>query len=150
MKQVVFILLLSCLLATAGWSQEQQPVVGPDFSGIEILDLETAQRIALQGNPGIAAARARLEQARARVSQAVAAWWPSLDVTGNAARTRRSDIEYDLANHVPAVPGQSTDRTYDSSAAGLRATWVIFDGFYRSFRQKQAKFGGRPRKDWDE
>jgi len=141
MKQVVFILLLGCLLATAAWSQEQQPLVGPDFSGIEILDLETAQRIALQGNPGIVAAQARLEQARARVSQAVAAWWPSLDATGNAARTRRSDLEYDLASHFPAVPGQSTDRTYDSSAAGLRATWVIFDGFYRSFRQKQAKFG---------
>jgi outer membrane protein TolC len=141
MKQVVFILLISCLLASAAWSREEQPAAGPDFSGIEVLNLETAQRIALQGNPGIAAAQARLEQARARVSQAVAAWWPSLDVTGNAARTRRSDLEYERINFMPLGPGQSTDRTYDSSAAGLRATWVIFDGFYRSFRQKQAEFG---------
>lgn len=141
MKQVLFILLLSCLLTTAARGREEQPSAGPDFSGIEVLDLATAQRLALQGNPGIAAAQARLEQARARVRQAVATWWPTLDVTGNAARTRRSDIEFDIANHFPAIPGQSTDRTYDSSAAGLQATWVIFDGFYRSFNQKQAEFG---------
>ncbi len=141
MKQVLFILLISCLLTTVAWSQEEQEPVGPDFSGIEVLDLETAQRIALKGNPGIVAAQARLEQARARVKQAVAAWWPSLDVTATAARTRRSDSGYELANQYSAFPGQSTDRTYDSSAAGLQATWVLFDGFFRSFRQEQMEFG---------
>ncbi|MBW2328293.1 MAG: TolC family protein [Deltaproteobacteria bacterium] len=137
MKQVLFILLISCLLTTVAWSQEEQEPVGPDFSGIEVLDLETAQRIALKGNPGIVAAQARLEQARARVKQAVAAWWPILDVTGTAARTRRSDNVYEFAN----LPGQSADRTYNSSAAGLQATWVLFDGFFRSFKQEQMEFG---------
>ena len=141
MKQVLFILLISCLLTTVAWSQEEQEPVGPDFYGIEVLDLETAQRIALKGNPGIVAAQARLEQARARVKQAVAAWWPSLDVTATAARTRRSDSGYELANQFSAIPGQSTDRTYDSSAAGLQATWVLFDGFFRSFKQEQMEFG---------
>ena len=141
MKRVLFALLISCLLTTAAWSQESREPAGPDFSGIEVLDLETAQRIALKGNPGIVAAQARLEQARARVKQAVAAWWPSLDATGTAARTRRSDIEFAVANRFPAVSGQSTDRTYDSSAAGLQATWVLFDGFYRSFKQEQTEFG---------
>jgi len=141
MKQVLCALLISCLLTTAAWSREEQEPAGPDFSGIEVLDLETAQRIALKGNPGIVAAQARLEQARARVKQAVAAWWPSLDVTGTAARTRRSDVEFELANHLPSVSGQSTDRTFDSSAAGLQATWVLFDGFYRSFKQEQTEFG---------
>jgi len=137
MKQVLFILLISCLLTTVAWSQEEQEPVGPNFSGIEVLDIETAQRIALKGNPGIVAAGARLEQARARVKQAVAAWWPSLDVTATAARTRRSGSAYELAN----LPGQSTDRTYNSSAAGLQATWVLFDGFFRSFKQEQTEFG---------
>ena len=141
MKRVLFALLISCLLTTAAWSQEGREPAGPDFSGIEVLDLETAQRIALKGNPGIVAAQARLEQARARVKQAVAAWWPSMDATGTAARTRRSDIEFDLVNLFPPVSGQSTDRTYDSSAAGLQATWVLFDGFYRSFKQEQTEFG---------
>lgn len=141
MKQVLFILLISCLLTTVAWSGEEQETAGPDFSGIEVLDLETAQRIALKGNPGIVAAQARLEQARARVKQAVAAWWPSLDVTATAARTRQSDSAYELANQYPAFPGQSTDRTYDSSAAGLQATWVLFDGFFRSFKQEQTEFG---------
>jgi outer membrane protein TolC len=137
MKQVLFILLISCLLTTVAWSGEEQEPAGPDFSGIEVLDMETAQRIALKGNPGIVAAGARLEQASARVKQAVAAWWPSLDVTATAARTRRTDSAYELAN----LPGQSTDRTYNSSAAGLQATWVLFDGFFRSFKQEQTEFG---------
>ena len=141
MKQVLFILLISCLLSTAAWSREEQKPVGPDFTGIEVLDLEAAQRIALQGNPGMLAAQARLEQARARVKQAVAAWWPSLDVTATAARTRRSNVEFDIANHFPSIPGQSTDRTFNSSSTGLQATWVLFDGFYRSFKQEQTEFG---------
>ena len=141
MKQVIFALLICCLLATNTWSQEEPESVGPDFSGIKVLDLEKAQRIALQGNPGIVAAQARLEQARARVQQAMAAWWPSLDVTGTAARTRRSDIEFEQVNLFPSISGQSTDRTYDSSTAGLQATWVLFDGFFRSFKQEQTEFG---------
>ncbi len=141
MKQVLGILILCALLVTAAWADGDGTATGPDFSGIKVLDLETAQRLALQGNPGMNAALARLEQARARVSQAAAAWWPSLDITGTAARTRRSDLEYELARHFPSIPGQSTDRTYDSSAAGIQATWVLFDGFYRSFKQEQSEFG---------
>jgi len=143
MKRVLLILLLSCLEATLAWSQEGAAPSAPDLAAIKVLDLETAQRIALQGNPGIVAAEARVEQARAQVRQAVAAWWPSLDVTGTAARTRRSDVEFELANFFPSVTGQSTERTFDSSAAGLQATWVLFDGFYRSFKQEQVEFGAK-------
>jgi outer membrane protein TolC len=134
-------LMLGCLLVGTAWAVENEVKAGPDFTGITMLDLETAQRLALQGNPGMDAALARLEQARARLKQAVAAWWPTLDVTGTAARTRRSDIEYEMASLFPALPGQTSDRTYDSSAAGLQATWVLFDGFYRSFRRQQMEFG---------
>jgi len=152
MKQVIFVLLLSCLLTTAAWGrgrgeQEQALAEGPDFSGIEVLDLETAQRLALQGNPGIAAAGARLEQARARVRQAVAAWWPSLDGTANAARTRRSTNEQELQEYYSAMSGQTDDQTYNSSAAGLQASWILFDGFYRAFNQEQMEWGEKSSAD---
>lgn len=146
MKQVVFILLISCVLVSAGWCREEVVTAGPDFSGIELLDLETAQRIALQANPGIAAAFARVEQAQARVKQAVAAWWPSLDVSGQASRTHRSDVAYAAAQFYSSVPGQSGDRDYDSSSASLQATWVLFNGFYRSFQQEQMEYGA---KSWE-
>ena len=141
MRQVMFILLISCVLVSAGWCQEETLPSGPDFSGIEVLDMETAQRISLEGNPGIAAAFARVEQAQARVRQAVAAWWPSLDASGQAARTHRSDVAYEAAQYYSSLPGQSSDRNYSSSSASLQATWVLFNGFYRSFQQEQAEYG---------
>ena len=150
MKQVVFVLLLSCLLTTVAWGrgeQEQALAEGPDFSGIEVLDLATAQRLALQGNPGIVAAEARLEQARDRVRQAEAAWWPTLDITGNASHTRRSDNEQELQDFYSSMSGQTLDQTYDSSAAGLQAGWVLFDGFYRSFQQEKMEWGEKSSAD---
>jgi len=146
MKQVVFVLLLSCVLTTVAWGrgeQEQDPVNGPDFSGIEVLDLKTAQRLALQGNPGIAAAGARLEQARARIRQAVAAWWPSLDATANVSRTRRSNTIQEFAKYYSPAP----DQTYNSSALGVQASWILFDGFYRSFTQEQMEWGEKSSAD---
>jgi outer membrane protein TolC len=128
-------LLLTVLPVSSGWAQPgQQPAV-PDFSRITVLDLDTAQRLALQGNPGIDAAQARLEQARAKVRQAVAAWWPSVDLTGSAARSSYSDVNFASASLMSDV-----DKTYNSSSIGLNATWVLFDGFSRSFKQEQAEF----------
>jgi outer membrane protein TolC len=150
MKQVVLVLLLSCLLTSVAWSrgeQEQDSAQGVDFSGIEVLDLETAQRLALQGNPGIVAAGARLEQARARVRQAIAAWWPTLDVTANVAHTRMSTNEQEWQDVFSSMSRQTFDQTYNSSAAGLQASWLLFDGFYRSYRQEQMEWGEKSSTD---
>ena len=65
------VLLLCCLGAMAHAGEEQGG--GVDLAKIKVLDLRTAQSIALIGNPDMAAAQARIEQARARVSQAAAA-----------------------------------------------------------------------------
>jgi len=141
MRRVFFILLISSLLGTPAWSAEETPISGPDFTGITVLDLQTAQRMSLEENPGIAAARARFEQARARVAQATGAWWPSIDLSGQAMRTRRSDIAYESAQQFDVMSGQSTDRNIESSTASLQGTWVLFDGFFRSFLQDQMEFG---------
>ncbi len=134
-QRILLILLLIFWVPTT-WAQEEQQLAAPDFSDISVMDLTTAQRLALQGNPGIAAAQARLEQARAQVRQAVAAWWPSVDATGSAARSSYSDVNFATASLMSDV-----DKTYNSSSIGLNATWVLFDGFYRSFKQEQTEFG---------
>ncbi len=132
MKQLFTGLLLSCLLVTNGWCLTTEA----DFNGIKTLDLATAQRIALKGNPGLEAAQARMEQARAKLRQAAAAWWPSLDLGGSATHTRYSDTSF-----APASAVSDIDQNYDSSSLSLQATWVLFDGFYRSFKQEQMQYG---------
>jgi len=133
MKHAIFVLIF--LLSAAGVVQAGEPpsTAAPDLSGIHVLDLKTAQRIALQANPSIAAATARVEQARARVRQAMAAWWPSLDVNagGTHIRTSASTLYF----------FQPSGLIYDEYTAGIQASWVLFDGFYRSFKQKAAQFG---------
>ena len=140
MRQVLFTLIVSSFLINSAWCAEKIPASGPDFSGITVLDLQTAQRLALEKNPGIAAARMRFEQARARVAQATGTWWPSIDLSGQGMRTRRSDTVYDSARQLSAMTGSSVDRHVESSMASLQGSWVLFDGFYRSFLQDQMEF----------
>lgn len=113
------ILFLLCILQLA---------LGP-AQAEELLDLPSAQRLALQGNPGISAAQARIAQAQARVKQAAAAWRPSLDAIGMAALSYQADS------------GPFSDATGKNSQFGLEATWLLFDGHARAFRQEQAEQG---------
>ncbi len=138
---VVFLIAFSFLYTGIVIGEELDQPLPPDFSGITELDLETAQELALAGNPSMDAAFTRVEQARARVSQAVAAWWPTLDLTATGSKVRRSDKDFAIAQFFPSISGQSTERTYDQGAAGLQVAWILFDGFYRSFKHEQAKFG---------
>ena len=140
MKQLYAAFFLVYLMATCVEAAEEATLTPPNLSTIQVLDLQTAQKIALKGNPDMAAAMSRVEQARARVKQAVAAWWPSLDVTWNGNRTRLSGDIYEQNQALAQFYGQSIDRTTDNYSAGAQATWVLFDGFYRSFKQQQAEF----------
>ncbi len=111
-----------------------------DLATVRVLDLHTAQAIALAANPNMAASRARVEQARARVEQAAAAWWPSLDLSGGGSRQRLAESGTRLDPAMAALLGGSTDRTLEVYNAGLQATWVLFDGFYRRFKRLQAEY----------
>ena len=55
-----------------------------------LLDLESAQAIALEKNPSFSAARERLNQAAARVSEARSAWWPQLTAQAGVSRIDQS------------------------------------------------------------
>ena len=65
-----------------------------DWNVVQVLDLRTAEQIALAGNPTIAAAEARVLQAEERISQARSTYWPRLDANAGASRVWLSETEY--------------------------------------------------------
>lgn len=98
---------------------------------IRTLDLEQAAKIALINNPTLAAADARVRQARERLQQARARYWPSIDVTLSGAR-----ISY--AENNPNLFGDDPEKRFQTA---LTATWVLFDGFSRKFSNTAALYG---------
>lgn len=56
-----------------------------------VMDLPTAQRIALEGNPSLRATAARIRQADARLAQVKATYWPTIGLGGYATRGYLSD-----------------------------------------------------------
>jgi outer membrane protein TolC len=141
-RKILGLLTVIALMVTGpAWGMENEPPLFPDLSAIEELDLETAQRIALAANPTMSAALARVEQARARVRQAVAAWWPRVDMSASGGRTRLSENSWEMTRALAGISGRDTDRTSEDYAAELQASWVLFDGFYRSFNEQQARYG---------
>ncbi len=141
MKQITFLFVFLFLLTAVSVGAEEKAVVpAPDLTAVKILDLQTSQKIALAGNPDMAAAKSRIEQARERVKQAVAAWWPSLDLRLSGTTTELARNFYANSQSFSFLADQSIDRTSDDFQAGLQATWVLFDGFFRSYKQQQAEF----------
>ena len=138
LRMVGALVLLLC--SVAGGVQGAEKPVQHDLASIKVLDLKTAQALALAGNPNMAAAQARIEQARARVQQAVAAWWPSLDASGSGARTRVSDTNYASNRGLAALLGGTADQTTSIYRSGIEATWLLFDGFFRTFKEQQAQY----------
>ncbi|NQS72356.1 MAG: TolC family protein [Desulfobulbaceae bacterium] len=106
---------------------------------VQVLDLHTAQCIALSASPGISAAQERVAQAQARLRQAVATWWPSLDLSAGGMHQRLSDTSYALNRRIATATGQNLDQSSMHYSTGLQATWLLFDGFYRSFNEKRAQ-----------
>ena len=128
---VLGILLISCV-----------PVNGSGMAQWEIgiLDLQTAQEIALADNPSLMASAERVEQARQRVEQARALYYPSVDVEGSAAWSYLSES---------AAFGQSrqgqleVDRNQERYRLALVGSWVIFDGYARKFTNLAAQHSNR-------
>jgi len=135
MKKLLLLLLIFSLTASPCLSNESVKKTSIDLNDIEVLDLHTAQLLAIQTNPGIRAAEARLAQAKAAVKQAAAAFWPSVDATASLGSKYLSDAEFEILQRSGA-----SDQSYDLSSAGLQATWVLFDGFLRKFQLKQLEF----------
>jgi outer membrane protein TolC len=114
-------------------------VEGKSLDEVELLDLETAQQVALADNPSLAAAAERVEQARQRIEQARALYYPSIDAGGTAVSARMS--AQDAAVQSMLLNGADIDRNSERYRLFLGASWLLFDGFSRKFSNLIAEYG---------
>ncbi|PIE60138.1 MAG: hypothetical protein CSA32_00340 [Desulfobulbus propionicus] len=141
MRAVVALLLLSLIVCIPLGYAEEREQGQLDLDTVETLDLHTAQQYALQGNPNMAAARTRIAQARARIQQVIAAWWPSLDLSAAAENERVSDNTHAYNSLLASLYGGEAEQDSNQFSAGIQATWLLFDGFARHFQKQQAECG---------
>ncbi|RLB80727.1 MAG: hypothetical protein DRH17_11165 [Deltaproteobacteria bacterium] len=130
------LLIMFCLLRASAFGADR-------WETIRVLDLDTAAAIALEQSPNLAAAAARVEQARHQVAIARASYWPQVNLTGNASRVDLSPNEYHRQLQSARIlnPFATVEDPEDYYAAGANATWVLFDGFARKFRNLAARKG---------
>ena len=126
-----FIMVMSLACAPIATSKNLEEV--------QLLDLATAQQIALADNPSLAAAAERVEQARQRIEQARALYYPSIDAGGTAASVRMSAS--DAAAQSLLFGGADIDRNSEKYRLSLAASWLLFDGFSRKFSNLIAEYG---------
>jgi outer membrane protein TolC len=144
---LVIVCLTLSLVPADGLTQGEPPPVNPTDTAIlqqlEVLDLETAQRIALANSPTLMAAAERANQAGERVKQAESAYWPTLDADGSVSRVDLSNNAEDaqLRQLQFFNPNASVDNPEDYYQAGLVASWTVFDGFRREFNNALARYG---------
>jgi len=145
MKRYVHLLLVPyiiIILVANGFAQDIQ-TESLDLNTIRVLDLKTSGKIALVGNPSLAAAQARVKQAKQRVLQARSAYWPRLDAMVSASQVSLSDNDYqtNLTNARLFNSNATIDDPEDYYKGGLTTTWVLFNGFERKFSNAAARFG---------
>ena len=133
------------ILAANGFAQDIQDIQAKslDLNTIRVLDLETAGKIALANNPSLAAAQARVRQAKQRVLQARSAYWPRIDANAAASRVSLSDNDYQTNLMFARLfdPNATIDDPEDIYRGELTATWVLFNGFERKFSNAAANYG---------
>jgi outer membrane protein len=106
----------------------------PELDGIKILDLKTAQQIAIKENPSLEAARERVIQAKKQLVQARSTYFPSITASGTAIRSILSDNDY-------AQLPPSSDDTTNIYTNGISASWTLFNGFQREYNHLSASYG---------
>jgi outer membrane protein len=105
-----------------------------ELDKIKVLDLKTAQQIAINGNPSLDAARERVIQAKKQLTQARSAYFPSITAAGRGTRSTLSDNTY-----AELPPG--SDDTADTYNASISASWTLFNGFQREYNHMSARYG---------
>jgi len=136
---IIIILSAKCLAQDIHDNQTESL----DLNTIRVLDLKTAGKIALADNPSLAAAQARVRQAKQRALQARSAYWPRLDTTVSASQVSLSDNDYqtNLTNARLFNPNATIDDPENYYKGELTATWVLFNGFERKFSNAAARYG---------
>ncbi len=106
-----------------------------ELNSIKVLDLKTAQRIAIKDNPSLDAARERVIQAKHQLIQAWTAYLPRIDASGSGIRSTMSENDYS------PIAGTGVDDTTEIYTAGISASWTLFNGFQREYAHASASHG---------
>jgi outer membrane protein TolC len=125
---------------------EPAPLPAPaqvDLGGLEVLDLQTVQQIALENNPSLDAAAARVAQAKQRLAQATSTYWPRIDADASGRRVWLSDVEKASRLALARVfdPNATVEDPEDQYSLGLLAHYALFTGFERKFANASASYG---------
>jgi outer membrane protein TolC len=110
---------------------------------ISILDLQTAQWIALAENANFAASTSRIGQAIAQKEQAHSAYWPKINFSMTATHNDMSKSLYEqqLLSARMLNPLAEIDDPVENYALGLSVSYVLFDGFLSRYQYLTAKMG---------
>lgn len=121
--------ILGALLATASFAA----AASTNLTDMTELSLAAATRIARDANPSLAAAAARVTQARARLHQARSQYYPSITGSASALHVDAADATYR-----PELGLDDPARYYRTEVSAM---WVLFDGFARRFTVALARLG---------
>lgn len=137
------LLLIVAALSLPGIVDAADNEAVTELADLQALTLPVAARLAVAGNPSLAAAAERVRQAKARLDQARSVWFPRLDAGAGATRVDLAENDYQsaLAQARFFNPAATVDDPQDNYTAGLTATWVLFNGFEREFNQAAARWG---------
>ncbi len=115
--------------AACVFAQDRPPPEGP------ALTLSRAIELALAHHPSVGAARAMEREAEARLGEANANWWPSLNLDGMLMRYQEQMLVFPL--HALDTGALRFDRTL--MQGNMSAGWTLWDGGARRARIKGAQ-----------
>ena len=115
-----WMIALMLMLVSAGWAAEEtatEPVINT------VLDLETAQRRALEDNPTLRASQARVLQAQERVKQARSLYFPMLTASYSATHTDLPERSLDDARN--GIYSQAVSGIVQGTLGGVLQTGTL-------------------------
>jgi len=134
------IVFFSCIQLYSSFADDSTKKL---WQTIKVLDLETAQWIALAENSNYAASTARVGQSMAREKQAISPYWPHIQFSANSVRTKLSDSYYNaqLLTSQLLNPQATIDDPVLNYGLNLSISYVLFDGFLSKYQYLAAKMG---------
>jgi outer membrane protein TolC len=139
-KVLLWISLFICIQIVNSSADESPQKL---WQTIHVLDLETAQWIALAENKNFAASATHVGQAMAQKKQARSSYWPHIQFSANAVRTKLSDSYYSsqLLSAQLLSPSAKIDDPIERYDLNVSISYVLFDGFLSKYQFLSAKMG---------
>lgn len=121
MKSTLWIPVSMWVLAVVCMVRAPATPGAPAGDAAGVMDLETAQRIALEGNPTLGTAAARIRQAEARLGQVNATFWPTVGVGASVSRQSMPErIEREIVEAKSTFGDDFEDRIRAELDDGIR------------------------------